>query len=148
MLQAEKRCSKCGRTKPAYEFYKQSHTSCNKSGLSVWCKQCQKEFRETLAGRFSAWKAAAKIRGIPFKLAIEDIANRPLICYYTGKPLTFKSKLAETASLDRLDSDEGYTPENVVLCCEGVNTMKTDLSYAQFIDLCRCIVSHHEEKAK
>jgi len=37
----EKACSRCYKTKPVEEFYKQK---CTKSGFHSWCKQCNKEY--------------------------------------------------------------------------------------------------------
>jgi len=39
----EKQCPKCGKIKPAGEFYKKIHQS---SGRSGWCKECTKEARK------------------------------------------------------------------------------------------------------
>lgn len=43
------------------------------------------------------------------------------------------------ASLDRVDSSKGYTPDNVRLVCWFVNDMKGDRSDAEFLSLIRLV---------
>lgn len=39
----------------------------------------------------------------------------------------------DTFSLDRIDSSKGYYRENVVLCCNIVNLMKSDMPINEFL---------------
>lgn len=105
-----------------------------------------RQYSETLNGKFYRCKNCAKKRKIPFDLTLQDIESMPLICYYTGKPLTLKTNSYYTVSLDRLDSSKGYTKDNVVLCCAFINAMKNVLTYDQFILACKAIANYHDEK--
>lgn len=53
-------------------------------------------------------------------------------CYYCG--------LLGDNGVDRLDSNVGYTYDNVVSCCPQCNTMKLDYSMDEFINKCKLIV--------
>ena len=43
-------------------------------------------------------------------------------------------------SVDRVDSNKGYLKDNVVLCCDSVNTMKMKLDTKEFLNICKEIV--------
>ena len=48
-------------------------------------------------------------------------------CYYTGIPMKLTSNKTRDLflmSIDRKDSSKGYTSDNVVLCCWGINVLK------------------------
>lgn len=47
-----------------------------------------------------------------------------------------------TASLDRIDSNRGYTQDNVQWVHKDVNKMKMDLNQQIFVELCRAIAAH------
>jgi hypothetical protein len=70
----------------------------------------------------------------------------PKICYYTGIALTNKRNLPNTLSLDRIDSNKGYTKNNVVFCCAKINIMKSDMDVDEFIDLCKKISAFQKKK--
>ena len=96
--------------------------------------------------RYSKWRSGAKSRKIPFNLTLEEVLIMPKICYYTGKELTMEPNKLNSISLDRLDSDVGYTKNNVVFCCKHINIMKSTLTYNQFIDACQVIINNHNKK--
>lgn len=65
-------------------------------------------------------------------------------CALTGLPLTMSRRRTEhTASLDRIDSREGYVPGNVQWVHKEVNMMKRTLPQNRFVELCRLVTSHH-----
>ena len=53
-------------------------------------------------------------------------------CFYTGVPMTLEegNRLTQV-SIDRLNSDLGYTVENTVLCALGVNLLKSTATVPQ-----------------
>lgn len=70
-------------------------------------------------------------------------------CAISGVPITLakhyyhnKGHQNQTASLDRIDSSQGYTPENTQWVHIQVNLMKHVLSQDKFIEWCKVIVSH------
>jgi len=46
----------------------------------------------------------------------------------------------ETVSIERIDSNKGYTPENTILVCQAINRMKSDFEFEEFYELCRDVV--------
>lgn len=70
-------------------------------------------------------------------------------CALSGIPMlhTYSRDVPEkairNASVDRINSDLGYTPSNTQLTCVRVNLMKGPLGQQTFFDLCR-VVSHFE----
>jgi hypothetical protein len=64
------------------------------------------------------------------------------LCFYSKVPMTKEVGKMNTASVDRIQSSEGYTKGNVVLCCDIVNTMKNSMSYETFYDMCKNIVDN------
>lgn len=115
----------------AREWYNKN----NKRGLQV-----RRAYRETEIGKYRTWKTSARGRGIEWALSDEYLNSLPRTCYYTGEPLTFKSNLPNTISLDRLDSSKGYIEGNVVFCCWRVNQAKNNMSISEFLEMCRRIV--------
>lgn len=46
----------------------------------------------------------------------------------------------ESVSLDRVDSSLGYTPDNVVLCCNRVNLMKGNMHLSDLARWCDLVL--------
>ena len=75
-------------------------------------------------------------------------------CYYTGKPMKIGRKLAvkgakkrhstppDLVSVDRFDSNVGYTKENIVFCRWDANNEKGAIT----IEMCKTIYRKHLEK--
>ena len=103
-----------------------------------------KEHNQTITGKYLAWRQRAKRHGHAFELTLEYVEKMPLICHYTGVPLTCNHNSQYTVSLDRLDSSKEYTKDNVVFCCAFINLMKNTLPYDQFIQTCEKIVNHYQ----
>lgn len=53
--------------------------------------------------------------------------NQGFKCYYTGLTMVVGDNF-KAPSLDRVDSAKGYTKDNVVLCCRGINYCKSEYS--------------------
>jgi hypothetical protein len=57
-------------------------------------------------------------------------------------------RCSSNISIDRIDSEKGYEPENVQLVCSVVNTMKMQYSEEELIAWCRAIVEKADNAAK
>lgn len=67
-------------------------------------------------------------------------------CHYCGKEWQSETRRVNNAqvkmlTIDRKDSALGYTLENCVSCCKLCNTIKMDMSYAQFTTQIKLIAS-------
>lgn len=82
------------------------------------------------------WKASAKRRKLEWALdessVLQLLRKQDLKCFYTGTDLVLAPGSAATLSLDRLDPQRGYVPDNVVACGRRVNLMKIDMSPKEF----------------
>ncbi len=69
-------------------------------------------------------------------------------CALSGVPISFsptnKRREEGTISLDRIESDKGYTRSNVQWLHKNVNLMKMYLSQKVFIDFCKKICHHSQ----
>jgi hypothetical protein len=66
------------------------------------------------------------------------------LCAISGIPLSFikgQGHIPTNASVDRIDSAEGYTKDNVQLVAHQVNTMKSNLSIDQLMDWCKLVLN-------
>jgi hypothetical protein len=97
-------------------------------------------------------KKGSKRRGIDFNISIEDAwklfekQNRK--CALTGELLVFADTIANwklgkcTASLDRINSSQGYIEGNIQWVHKDINKMKSDWDQITFVELCRKVVEH------
>lgn len=106
--------------------------------------------RAALKNNYSRYKSGAKERNLDFLLTLEefekiittenchycnDLPNNKKYAYHR----TRYSKGIETDEfilahgIDRIDNNKGYIKGNVVCCCKICNSMKSKLSYNDFI---------------
>jgi len=141
-------CVKCGNYLPKEDFaYLQgTRTSC--------CKRChvlavEQRRRTHLASYFShilrSNRDRMKRRRLPVSITVTFLAklleDQQWKCYYSGL-LMCLDKSPQQVSVDRKDSNQGYTEGNVVLCCSAINLMKRDLDEADFISLCELVACY------
>lgn len=69
---------------------------------------------------YSILKQNARRRGKEFTLTLEDFRE---FCDHTGYLLR-KGRTSESASIDRIDSTKGYTPDNIQVLSFGENSAK------------------------
>lgn len=90
---------------------------------------------------------SAKMRGHELSLTVDEawgIFQRQIgLCALTGMALSMDRK-GRTASLDRIDSSKGYTPDNVQWVHKDINMMKRAHSTERFVELCKAVVKHAE----
>ena len=145
-----KACFCCKTNKPYDLFFKHAQTA---DGYHSWCKECCTEgnkrsrakLNSTIEGRASVFlrnaKRAAQERQQEFALTVDDIVgcwnSQANICAYSGRVMTLEAGNLHTVSIERIDSNVGYTSENTILVCQAINRMKSDFGFEDFYNLCR-----------
>lgn len=84
-------------------------------------------------------------RNILFTLTLDDIEQVYLSqdkkCSLTGAPIQFGVDNRGNASIDRIDSNLGYTKDNIQCVLKSINMMKGTLTQDEFIKLCVAVSS-------
>jgi hypothetical protein len=102
---------------------------------------------KNFAGRtIAAWRHSAARRGHAWSLSKDELetlyAKQEGKCALTGVQMTEGAKGPLRPSIDRIDSREGYSVDNVQFVCSIVNIMKNKLSEPLFVALCGMIWRH------
>lgn len=99
---------------------------------------------------FTSIKRSAEKRKLECSITIEFL-NELLIkqkhkCQLSGLPIKIGNARSETtASLDRIDSDLGYTEGNIQWVHKDINKMKLDLDQNEFFTFCELITNKRKE---
>lgn len=68
-------------------------------------------------------------------------------CYFTGQPLKISNNAsANTASVDRIDNEQGYIKSNVRWVHKHINIMKNRYTDSYFVDMCRRVAEYQNVK--
>jgi hypothetical protein len=158
-MDKQKLCSGCGILKDISDYYKsQRGTKCKECVLNRTRnykreKRKDNEYKKSESikqkeRRVKLWLNYlvhdSKRRNIEHTITKEEIEeiynNQNGLCYWFGVPLTpsSKHKYPLQPSLDRLDSNRGYTKDNVVICCYTANIGRNenDLeTWLEFLDI-------------
>ena len=111
----------------------------------------KRDHRQTLVGRmlalFHSACHGAKKRGHPVptisKQHLLDLWEKQQgLCAYTKWPMNLETKSDNLVSIERIDNNIGYTPDNVVLVCWCVNSARNDMAQDKFYDMCASIASN------
>lgn len=154
-------CSKCKVEKPLSDFNNVKTLPDGKSFLCRECSIKQgKEYRDKNGDRYyynqqtyratpegfitnalSGAKTRARKKGFEFSLTAEDLLymmdSQDMKCAVSGIQMTLEASSRKKAnpfkcSIDRIDSNLGYTKDNVRLVCWAVNQMKADRTDEEF----------------
>ncbi len=108
---------------PKFKAYRKS----NKKYIAEW----QKEHANTPRGRYGIIKRSAKQRGIIFEIDFDRYEEElwGLPCHYCEADLA-----PRYGTLDRMNSNGGYTHDNVVPCCSTCNSAKNTIPYKDYVD--------------
>lgn len=107
-------------------------------------------YAEIFASHWNEIKKQAKRRkltfGIDAKYAWELFLSQNRKCAISGLPIGFSTNCQgkhSSASLDRIDSSNGYVKGNVQWVYKKINMMKQDYSMKDFLDLCKKVCLHN-----
>jgi hypothetical protein len=133
----------CGNVREIQGVYFDKNKSC---GCSQRSRRTEKGEPATNA-LFYTYNFHAKRRGLSFQLTKEEF--KKLIksnCYYCGvEPSQILVRGNDSLvynGIDRLESNVGYTMDNVIPCCKMCNYMKRDYSYQTFMSQIYKIYKH------
>lgn len=101
-------------------------------GSSKFCMSCK---RQDPRQKYSVLKSKAKnYRNLSFTITFEEFKKiSQNDCFYCGVPST---------GFDRIDSNQGYEPHNIIACCQICNFGKSNMSHDKFIIQCDKIFNH------
>ncbi len=103
------------------------------------------------ASQFNNYRWMAKERDIAWDITIEEgwaqYERQNGNCALSGLAIGFtrwgrKKAKRGTASLDRIDNEKGYTPDNIWWIHKHLNQSKWNFSLPHFLSLCRAVSSH------
>lgn len=116
--------------------------------ISCGCKRRQTKNDDISNLIWSHVVSGAKQRNLPIKITRQDLwsifQQQNGLCYLSGKELVIgrgrKAHLINTASVDRVDSNLGYTIDNCRFCHKKLNSTKSNLSLDDFLQWCQLII--------
>ena len=127
------RCKKCISSNSKYQLMNDNEKNDYKDKLKVWRGD------NLIRVRVSGAKHRAVRKGIIFDITDDDIIDKlneqDNKCYISKVPLSFNENDWYGMSLDRLDSNLGYTKENTIIVTKFVNTSKNNLSLDEYVRL-------------
>lgn len=94
-------------------------------------EKCRDRRRERLrAGRIEAGEVTITLNDIARKFIFQEMR-----CHWSGMDFVFVREHLRCPTLDRLDPEKGYTPENTVIACRWANLARNDASVEETLDL-------------
>lgn len=138
-------CADCRQLLPVCDFYsvKNGRKTILGARIAAACPSCSNERYKKLDPRLKLYYAAkrrASAFGLDFSLTVNDI-KIPEICPIRGTKITDgtgsgrqrSGQNADSPSLDRINNQRGYTPENVRVVSHKANLIKSNASCAEII---------------
>ena len=96
---------------------------------------------------YNRLKQSAKSRNIPFDLTMTQLNNLtfPISCPILGIPLKFnRGSLADDSySIDRIDSSQGYTIDNIEVISWRANRLKNDATHEELEKISKHYILDH-----
>lgn len=95
------------------------------------------------------YKRRAARKELEFTLTEDDFVYLVTgSCYYCGKSYSEDTRIVNKykvfmLTVDRVDSNKGYTKENCVSCCKQCNTIKMDMTLEDFLSKIKQIYGRH-----
>lgn len=139
--------------------YRKEYYQKNKEKLNIASKRWQVQNKERFQETVNRWKEAhpeyvlwqvarqrAKRAGMEFAITKDDIVV-PETCPYLGCKLTTtkgKGRVWTNASIDRIDTNEGYVPGNIQVISDLANRMKQDATEEQLLAFAKGVLHLHE----
>ena len=122
-----------------------------------WCKSCRqrdtryngvKSYRGIRVSWYNKFETSAQLRGLDWEIDLDYVADlyeeQEGLCALTGWEIVFPElghHQLSTVSIDRIDSNFGYIPNNIQLVDKRVNMMKQAYSQEEFILVCKAVAN-------
>lgn len=149
-------CVRCNRTLTAESFNTDRSAT---TGLQTYCRDCHKKEITDIASTFNGFLSKlvanlnriAKKKQIEVTITPEDIASlyekQQGRCAVTNFVMTSSYKndsvkkiSVRNISIDRIDENLGYTPDNIRLVCTAVSILKSKFTEEELISFCTAIL--------
>ncbi len=148
----KRRCGSCKLILDKKNFNGNTCKKCiNKLHQERWrFKKQNGSLEDLIKYRLKNVKSRAKRNKIDFSLTGQDVlkmfTDQNGKCYYTGKEMSLKvfPGNLDIFSVDRIDSNKGYSIDNCVLCRFIINIMKNSLTIPEFIKISQEIVDYSD----
>lgn len=159
-------CHCCGQYKNIEDFTPNGKANPARNGRKSICKECsslrQKQHNinlpdhqkliKCLHWRWSGARDRSRRYGkIKFSLTLEDVImqweKQDGKCALSGIPMTYelqKGRVYTNVSIDRKNTKEGYTPDNIQLVCMACNQIKSDMPEEEMYKFCKCIIDNYK----
>jgi hypothetical protein len=129
-------------------------TTMLKSGRTKSCgcyKRRRKNHRwlgygEISGNRMAEIRLRARKKNIPFNLTAQSLWELWVAQQNKCKISGLDINLDINASVDRIDSNDGYTLDNVQWVHKDINKMKMDINIEQFLQYCKIIVDFNRKE--
>ncbi len=165
--QTEKLCKKCNRVLSISSFWKvirKNRSAVEYTWYNSKCKECvrekcrenSKKYHQRLRKTLTIERVfVMRMHNVQYRVShlrteLECDIDVPYVtklfqeqdgkCFFSGAEMTTSG--SSSVSIDRIDSEKGYTKGNVVLCTAAINRMKNDHSMETFIDVCGKVWKH------
>lgn len=162
-----KHCSRCKIEYPlSREFFYVSNFLAD--GFCSHCKECKKksyflsrepiqDLKKLLTTRYTDLKTRTKKKRVKYAVELDFDVNYLLTlwdkqsgkCALSDIPMTFilfDGHINTNVSIDRIDSNKGYSKDNIQLVCCIVNKMKLDLTMEDLFYYCNQIIKKNESQ--
>jgi hypothetical protein len=133
--------------------------SCFNSNKETSNNSAWKGYEEIPSSWLTRYKTYSKKKGDLFSLSIEDVwtqyEKQGRRCALSNLSIDFRNQLEAgkkrkglvcSASLDRIDSNKSYTPDNIQLVHKDVNMIKNAYDQGYFLSLCKLITDNQISK--
>jgi len=158
-------CSRCKKDLPlSKEFFHVSKFLAD--GFNSHCKDCRKgtyykrrepvqDLKRLLTERFSDLKTRTKKKRVKYDIALDfdveyllelwvEQSGRCAISGIKMTSLLYEGHIKTNVSIDRVDSNKGYSKSNIQLVCSIVNKMKLDMTKEELMFYCKEILRNNE----
>lgn len=146
-------CSHCNCSLTKNNYRRINNITCSRGANKNRFRKCDICYKKTartintvdkkIGLIYSSAKTRAKRKNIPFTITKNDISllwdTQRQKCFYTNEPMSYELGSPSMVSIDRFDSDKGYTTGNICLTTWEINRIKNDIPLHRFLEICKKI---------